>query len=239
VRGDNHIFVRLNLNHSSTPQEYMLDTGSPVTLVSPETAAQVDLAPETRVGKFEVAFTSITVGEVEFADIGVMIGDVYTADPTNPLSCELKHGLIGQNLFRHAIWQFDYQQKIVTVTSDLSNLAYVDRSHQVDLIETSQLVLGPHHFIEVLLGEVEMLGMIDTGRPTVEIGQAEFEAGGNTLPDRSEGRYIETTLNKLQVGDLSLIDFPVTVVRAGDLTLPRGYRTPGFIWGIVFCPTLS
>jgi hypothetical protein len=233
LKGDNHIFVRLSLGGLTEPQEYLLDTGSPVTVFSPATAAQLGLRFETQIGKYEVAFANMKIGEADFANIGVLVSDVYTANLTNPLSCELQNGIIGQNLFRHAIWQFDFRQKTITLTHHLDELSQVQGAQQLELIESSQFVYGPHHFIKVKLGEVEMLGMIDIGRPTVEIKQAEFVAGGNRAPEIGGSRYVETRLRQLQVGNLTLTNLPVTV-KTTDFVIPRGPRTPWFFIGNSF-----
>jgi hypothetical protein len=213
LKGDAHIFVPLQLNGATEPLEVVLDTGSGTSFISPEAARQAGIVPETSMQEFGVAFVDIGVGEAQFADIGVLVGDRHTTDKTSFLSCELQHGLVGQNLLRHAIWQFDYQQRTITISDDLATLDHIAGALRLDLIENSQLVLGPHHYIKVGLGDAEMLGMIDTGRPTVEIRQSEFLAGGNLLPEAFDGGFFETSVKSLRVGALTFTDFPVTLVR--------------------------
>lgn len=211
-KGDNHIFARLRFNGATEPLEVVLDTGSGTTFISLEAARQAGIIPETSMGQYGLTFVDVEIGEAQFTDIGVLISDLHTTDRISPLSCELQHGLIGQNLFRHAIWQIDFQQETITITDDLGELDHIEDAFRLDLIENAQLVLGPHHYVRVGLGETEMLGMIDTGRPTIEIRQLEYLAGGNVLPPDFEGRFFETTIRQLQLGSLTLTGIPITLV---------------------------
>jgi len=104
--------------------KFILDTGAP-NVISKELAKELGVkvagkgkAVDSRGNSDHLAFTaidSIGIGGLQFLNTGAAIGDMMKSAE---ISCFNVDGLIGANLMRKAIWQFDYQKHIITITSN-------------------------------------------------------------------------------------------------------------------------
>ena len=105
--------------------DFLLDTGAP-TVVSTELASKLNLpiVAEQQVADSEQAsggmsfsrVPSITLGGVDFTNIGVGITDL---NASTDITCLEIDGLIGANFLRKAEWKFDYEHEKIEFASSL------------------------------------------------------------------------------------------------------------------------
>ena len=105
--------------------DFILDTGAP-NVVSKELAEKLNLKTkvEQNVGdsqskKSDLGFAeieNIEIGGINFLNTGAAIADLQMSDAIRCLDID---GLIGSNLMRKAIWKFDYQAQLITITSTM------------------------------------------------------------------------------------------------------------------------
>ena len=95
--------------------DFILDTGAP-NVITTEAAQELNLVQTSKSkatdsqGKKEdlgfLSLESVEIGGINFKNTGTAVAD-FSASPT--LSCFQSSGLIGSNLMRNAIWQFDFE----------------------------------------------------------------------------------------------------------------------------------
>ena len=107
---------------------FILDTGAP-TVISNELAQELGIKPAGK-GKARdsqgassslgfAAIDSIGIGDLQFLNTGAAIADLHQS---SEIACFHVDGLIGANLMRKAVWQFDYERHIITITSSRDSL---------------------------------------------------------------------------------------------------------------------
>jgi predicted aspartyl protease len=105
--------------------DFILDTGAP-NVVSTELAEKLGLRSkvERKVGdsqskKNDLGFAeieNIEIGGINFLNTGAAIADLKMSDAIRCLDID---GLIGSNLMRKAIWKFDFQAQVITITTSM------------------------------------------------------------------------------------------------------------------------
>jgi len=108
--------------------DFILDTGA-TNVVSKELAKELqlntldsvkvnDIYNESQALKY-AKLDKVTIGDVDFIETVTLISD-FKEIPT--WSCLGVDGFIGSNLMKNAIWDFDFEKKIITITNDESKL---------------------------------------------------------------------------------------------------------------------
>lgn len=107
---------------------FILDTGTP-NLVSKELAENLNLKIIDSVKASDVfdnkqtnkyaRIDSIKIGLLDFVGTAALINDFNTVPVWASMNVD---GFIGSNLMQHAIWDFDFNQKLITITNDESKL---------------------------------------------------------------------------------------------------------------------
>ncbi|WP_405411306.1 aspartyl protease family protein [Maribacter sp. Asnod1-A12] len=102
---------------------FILDTGSS-NIITKELAAELDVKV---LGAEEIKDTNATSNTTEFTRVNSIkigginfqntIAGIVDLNKTTALSCAKIDGLIGSNLMRKAIWDFDFQNQLITITS--------------------------------------------------------------------------------------------------------------------------
>jgi len=108
---------------------FILDTGAP-NVISKELALQLGIevagsgkARDSQGNTASLGFAaidSIGIGDLQFLNTGAMIADLRQSAE---VACFHVDGLIGANLMRKALWQFDYERHVITITNDRDSLA--------------------------------------------------------------------------------------------------------------------
>ena len=107
---------------------FIVDSGA-LTVVSKKVAEQLGFKAKfsrkfggsqkgnTKIGFFTL--DKLIIAGVDFEELGVGIMD-FT--PINNTGCYNFQGIIGPNLMRSAVWEIDYQQQLITITSNDKDL---------------------------------------------------------------------------------------------------------------------
>lgn len=131
-------FITVSIN--GKPYNFMFDTGA-ATIISPEIAKTFDLKSSFDQKVIDsqgasnkqqfIKIPSIKIGKLSFENIGAAViesSDVFE------FKCMKFDGIIGANLMAKAIWQIDYQNKILTATNNLANLEIPTTSNIIPFI---------------------------------------------------------------------------------------------------------
>jgi hypothetical protein len=126
----NLLFIEVLVNGKK--KRFMLDTGAP-NVISQELADELSLPilHKARVKDsqgasqklFFAQLDSLQVGTLTFYNSTAVIADLSVSPE---LSCLNVDGLLGSNVMREAIWQFDFEQQEIRVTDNLDSLAASD-----------------------------------------------------------------------------------------------------------------
>ncbi|MES2557751.1 MAG: aspartyl protease family protein [Bacteroidota bacterium] len=118
------VVVKVNINGKD--YDFLVDTGAP-NLVSKELAAELKLEPKVKQkagdsqGRKEVLefaeMPEMLIGGVHFIEMGAAIADLKRS---NEIACLDADGFVGANLMKEAVWQFDYERKVITVSDSIS-----------------------------------------------------------------------------------------------------------------------
>ena len=124
------IFLKVDIKGKT--YDFLLDTGAP-NVASYELAHELGLTAradnkirdsqgKTKITDFTFIDT-ISISGIQFINTGAAIMDV---NESTTLACMELDGIIGANLMKYAIWQFDYQKQILTLTSSIDSLIISD-----------------------------------------------------------------------------------------------------------------
>jgi predicted aspartyl protease len=121
--------IILKVNISGEEYDFLLDTGAP-NAISKELAKKLGLSNvseqkvrDSQDEKSKLGFVLIKklgLGGVDFLNTGAVVADLKQS---KELGCLRIDGLIGSNLMRKAIWKFDYQNQIITITNSIESLS--------------------------------------------------------------------------------------------------------------------
>jgi hypothetical protein len=147
--------VILNVKIAGEAYDFVLDTGAPNVLskklsdkLRSATVANQDVG-DSQGNSSELAFVSIEeleLGGLTFKNTGAAVADLSQSLEVGCLNVD---GFIGSNLMRTAIWQFDYQNKTITIASSRDSLSIP--SGHIRIPFTTALTGTP--LIDVAIGE--------------------------------------------------------------------------------------
>ena len=120
-----HILLKVTVK--GKVYDFILDTGA-TTIISEEVAEELNVKT-IGVSEIEdinnkkanlnfVSLENIQIGGIDFKNTIGSILDLKKGE----LACLEVDGLIGANLMRHAVWDFDFKRNIITITNDESQL---------------------------------------------------------------------------------------------------------------------
>jgi len=164
--------------------DFLLDTGAP-NIISKELALQLGIkaagtgkAGDSQGGSRRLEFAaidSIGIGDLQFLNTGAAIADLKQ---TNEIPCFKVDGMIGSNLMRKAIWQFDYERHIITITSNRDSLS---------IPSNAQTIKFHTDIVGVPLIDVQMNGQTEQN-VIVDLGSnRDFFSSTKTLEKLKEG----------------------------------------------------
>ncbi|WP_317899880.1 retropepsin-like aspartic protease [Aurantibacillus circumpalustris] len=145
---------------------FLLDTGAP-NVISKKLAQQLGIktvtsrkAGDSQGNKSSLGFTSIDsigIGGLQFLSTGAAIADL---EHSSEIACFHLDGFIGANLMRKAVWQFDYERNIITITNDRHSLIIPSNALT---IKFKQALSGTPRVDLQLNGQIEGSVGIDLG----------------------------------------------------------------------------
>ncbi|MDH4470957.1 MAG: aspartyl protease family protein [Fluviicola sp.] len=117
--------VVVKVNIEGKDYDFMVDTGAP-NVVTKELAADLNLKAKVErktgdsQGKKEVLqfaeMPEMLIGGVHFIETGAAIADLKRS---NEIACLDVDGFVGSNLMKEAVWQFDYERKVITISDSI------------------------------------------------------------------------------------------------------------------------
>ena len=120
--------IILKVDIAGKEYDFVLDTGAP-NVISKELSKKLDLSniTEQKVGDSQgeesnLGFTTIeklSISDINFLNTGAVIADL---NQSQEVGCLKIDGFIVSNLMRKAIWKFDYQNQIITITNSIESL---------------------------------------------------------------------------------------------------------------------
>ena len=121
-------WIVLEVEIKGKTYNFILDTGSS-NIITKELAAELDVKV---LGAEEIKDTNATANTTQFTRINSIkiggidfqntIAGIVDLNKITAVSCSKIDGLIGSNLMRTAIWDFDFQNQLITITSDEDKL---------------------------------------------------------------------------------------------------------------------
>lgn len=152
----------------------------------------------------------LKVGDVSFSDVGVFNFD-FDASPI--IQCYTNGGLLGKGVIRQAVWQIDYQHKIIRLADRIEKMPNLE--HAVKLKVELDNVLNP--FIEVEINGRKQKFLLDFGfGGLISLTEKTTKqyAFSNTIETYGEGAV---GANGIQ--QESMYISPLTTVRIGNQIL--------------------
>ncbi|HLP55790.1 MAG TPA: aspartyl protease family protein [Fluviicola sp.] len=219
------VVVKVNINGKD--YDFLVDTGAP-NLVTKELAAELKLkskaeqkAGDSQGKKDVLQFTEMPemlIGGVHFIEMGAAIADLKRS---NEIACLDVDGFVGANLMKEAVWQFDYDRKVITVADSISAFEIPASAFRIPF--TPALSSTP---------------LIDITYDGVADNKVTFDTGSNGHFNSSHGIYKSlkekgkvtnsvvgygaTSSGLYGVGDGdSLYNLMITETKLGNLTIPE------------------
>ena len=129
--------IILKVNISGEEYDFLLDTGAP-NVISKELAQKYALSNifERKFGDSQgqtsdlgmIKLDEISIGGINFLNTGAAVADLKQSKEVGCLQID---GLIGSNLMRKAVWKFDYENQIITISNSVESLKISESSEKI------------------------------------------------------------------------------------------------------------
>lgn len=171
--------------------DFVLDTGAP-NVISTELAAKLKVTSkvnqktkDSQGGKSELGFTTIPdieIGGIHFTNTGTAVADLKQS---TEIACLKIDGFVGANLMKKAIWQFDYKNKMITITHSKSSL---------EIPSTSKTIPFKQQLTGTPLIDIDYHGIVNKN-VTFDLGSNGGFASTETIFNKLKetGKVTETT----------------------------------------------
>lgn len=232
---DERICVKSKINNSDKEYTFILDTYSPCmvreSLVKSIPLDTLDLTEQmgkqlegSMMKPLFPKFETISLGDVVFKDIGAI---VMREDEKNPFLQVLEDGLIGANLLKCCVWQFNFQDMKIVVTDKKDRLDHLMNAARLPFNPISvqqspniRITLNDEDSIDVQF-DTGSKGFLTFSSPSllalVDSGDAVALHRRSISPIESPESDIETyhlaLLKSLKLGEKTFHDLPVGVYR--------------------------
>ncbi|NOY49527.1 MAG: hypothetical protein GXO88_03035 [Chlorobi bacterium] len=184
---------------------------------------------------------TFSIGNVSFFGIGAML---MKSDSTNPLNDMGIDGVIGSNLMKNCIWQFDFSDSTLVLSDEILNFKNIDGAYQIKFHPTP---VQASPIITTIIGSDSILTEFDTGNngfinalsPTIsnKISSGKTVALSMKLDitvDRKDADGIEThyyvLLDSMQMGEQMFYTLPIVAYNPSyGQTMGKGSVGVGFL----------
>lgn len=129
--------VVIKVNIDGKEYDFLVDTGAP-NVVSKELAAELKLKPkvyqktgDSQGRKEELGFVEMPemlIGGIHFIETAAAVADLKLS---KEIACLNVDGFIGANLMKEAVWEFDYQRKIITIADTIGVFSIPDNALKI------------------------------------------------------------------------------------------------------------
>lgn len=125
---ENHLgLIIMKITINSKQYDFLYDTGAP-NVISADLAQELNIKPYVRVKTSDsqgvkeemeyVLLPKVTVGCIDFLNTGAAIADLKRS---SVIACLNVDGIIGANLMQKAIWQIDYEKKVIRFSNTMDS----------------------------------------------------------------------------------------------------------------------
>jgi len=149
--------IILKVTISGEAYDFLLDTGAP-NVISKELAQKLELSNifeqqvvDSQNEEANLGFLLIEklgIGGINFLNTGAAVADLKQS---KEVGCFQIDGFIGSNLMRKAVWKFDYQNQIITISNSVASLNISESSEKIPFL--TQITGTP--IIEITLNDVK------------------------------------------------------------------------------------
>ena len=129
------VVIKVNINGKD--YDFLVDTGAP-NVVSKELAAELNLKPkvyqktgDSQGRKEELGFVEMPemlIGGVHFIETAAAVADL---NQSREIACLNVDGFVGANLMKEAVWEFDYQRKVITIADTIGAFTIPDNAFKI------------------------------------------------------------------------------------------------------------
>ena len=129
--------IILKVTISGEAYDFLLDTGAP-NVISKELAQKLELSNifeqqvvDSQNEEANLGFLLIKklgIGGINFLNTGAVVADLKQS---KELECLQINGFIGSNLMRKAVWKFDYENQIITISNSVASLNISESSEKI------------------------------------------------------------------------------------------------------------
>lgn len=129
--------VVIKVNIDGKDYDFLVDTGAP-NVVSKELAAELNLKPnvyqktgDSQGRKEELGFVEMPemlIGGVHFIETAAAVADLKLS---KEIACLNVDGFVGANLMKEAVWEFDYQRKVITIADTIGAFSIPDNAMRI------------------------------------------------------------------------------------------------------------
>jgi len=122
-------YIFVNIIKNDKKYNFLFDSGAEATLIDKSIINEFEFTPFSTSNMSGALITSrdvntitlstISIADVEFTDIGAVAFDLQIFKSK---FCDKLDGVIGSTLLKKAKWQIDYENKIIHLSNDISNL---------------------------------------------------------------------------------------------------------------------
>ena len=129
--------IILKVTISGEEYDFLLDTGAP-NVISKELAQKLELSNifeqqvvDSQNEEANLGFLLIKklgIGGINFLNTGAAVADLKQSKEVGCLQID---GFIGSNLMRKAVWKFDYENQIITISNSVASLNISESSEKI------------------------------------------------------------------------------------------------------------
>jgi len=122
-------YIFVNIIQNDKKYNFLFDSGAEATLIDKSIINEFEFTPFstsnmsgpliTNGNVNIITLSTISISDVEFTDIGAVAFDLQIFKSK---FCDTLDGVIGSTLLKKAKWQIDYENQVIRLTNDLSNL---------------------------------------------------------------------------------------------------------------------
>lgn len=154
----------------------------------------------------------IKIGSIVFKDIG---GSMISSEKKCDITNINENGIIGSNLLKNCIWQFNFQDTTITISDQLKNLSYIQNATRIPFKPEST---AKHPNIQVIVNEKDTLSVqFDLAAPgrVINLNALSLQKSQESLrQNTAKSPFVK--LKSLKVGSKEFYNIPAKLIRIED-----------------------